>query len=152
MNENLKKALDTIGADVIKELTKQLIQQKKKSSGELIDSLDYNTIDVIDGIILNIMANDTLKYVDQGRRKGAKQPPVQGIIPWIKKNNIKIKGVKSVEQTAFVIAKSISKKGIKPTKVIEKTKNNVMKNITELVKKASIEDINQMINEILNTK
>ena len=41
MNENLKSALEQVGIDLVKELTKQLLNADKKASGNLIKSLDY---------------------------------------------------------------------------------------------------------------
>lgn len=149
-NKNLKIALDNLGVEYVKELTKLIIQNRKDSSGDLIDSLDYRSLQVVDGVILEILANNTLQYVDKGRRPNSKQPPIKAIIPWVQKENIKIKGIKTVEQTAFVIAKSIAKKGIAPTNIIDKAKQNVMNNTSKLIQKAAMEDIELMLNEILN--
>jgi hypothetical protein len=51
------------------------------------------------------------EYVDRGRRKGATPPPIKPIQDWIKK--------KGLDLNAYAIAKSISKKGIKPYPWIE---------------------------------
>jgi len=52
-------------------------------------------------------------YVDDGAERGrGEQPPVQAIEQWIKQKRISVpKQFKNVEQFAFVIARSIGKKG-----------------------------------------
>ena len=66
MNENLKSALEQVGIDLVKELTKQLLNADKKASGNLIKSLDYKVVETVDGFILNLLAADYLNTVDQG--------------------------------------------------------------------------------------
>jgi hypothetical protein len=86
-----------------------------------INSLDYEVLETINGLVLKIIADDYLQYVDQGRRPG-KRPPQRAILKWVENKNITIKK-QTPSQTAFVIARSIGKKGIKPTNVLKKTQS-----------------------------
>jgi hypothetical protein len=149
MNDKLKKALEEIGEDIIDELSRLIIKEKKIDTGNLLNSLDYRVLETVNGVFLEILSNETLKYVDQGRRRGAKQPPIKAIIPWVQRKNIRIKGAKTVEQKAFVIARSISRKGIRPTNIVKQSRDNVLRNKLELIKRASVEDIQIMLTEIL---
>jgi len=91
----VKQALEKFGQDYIIELTQRLLRDDKKASGALINSLDYELLQVTTEIIdqsakwvinnytgLTIKALPYLINVDQGRRKGAKMPPTSAIIPW----------------------------------------------------------------------
>lgn len=152
MNDKLRKGLEEIGEDIVDELTRELIKAKKIDTGDLLASLDYRVLETVDGLLLEILANDTLKYVDQGRRRGAKQPPTSAIIPWVQRKNIKIKGAKTVEQKAFVIARSIKKNGIRPLNIVNKTRDNILRNKIEILKKASMEDIEIMITDLIKNR
>lgn len=153
MNFNLKGALEDLGADFIKELTNQLLSADKKATGDLIRSLDYEVIETVNGLFLNIISDEYLKYVDEGRKPG-KMPPSSKFIKWIDAKGIKFKNKKGKiikkESTAFLIARSIGKKGIKPTNVIRKTIDTVYSNKIEVLEKAAIEDIYVLIDKLLN--
>lgn len=154
MNENLKIALNELGVDFIKELTKQLLAADKKATGQLINSLDYKVVEVLDNLLLNILADDYLKFVDEGRKPG-KMPPPNKFFRWIDARGIKFKNKKdkfiSKESTAFLIARSIGRNGIKPTNVIRKTIDSVYSNKIQLLEKAAAKDIEALIEKILVT-
>ena len=128
-NENFRKAVLQYGEMYIAELTKQLLLNNKKASGELIDSLDYKLIDTVDGILIDILASDYLKVVDKGL-KPCRFPNVKKIIKWVDVRNIKPKNkkFKTNEDVGWAIAKSIDRKGIKPTNVLRKAKASLLAN------------------------
>jgi hypothetical protein len=151
MNENLKSALEQVGIDLVKELTKQLLNADKKASGNLIKSLDYKVVETVDGFILNLLAADYLNTVDQGRKPGKMPPPskldkwivIRGIAPRDKKG--KFISRKSIQ---FLIARSIGKNGIKPTNVIRKSIDSIYSNKIKLLEQAAVKDIVELIEKI----
>lgn len=144
-NKELKKAMDEVGEVYIKDLAKELVKDGKKNTGSLINSLSYKVVKTIDGYMTEIIANDYLDEVDQGRKKG-KQPPADKIAKWAAKRGIRVQGT-TAKQTGFIIAKSIAKKGIKPTNVIEKAKKKAINNITKILTEAAAEDIENLIDK-----
>lgn len=152
MKDKLKKALEEIGEDIIDDLSRQLIKAKKIDTGDLLNSLDYRVLETVDGLLLELLANETLTYVDQGRRKGAKQPPTKAIIPWVQRKNIRIKGAKTDQQKAFIIARSIKRKGIRGLNIVNKTIDNILRSKVELIKRASAEDIEIMITDLIKKR
>jgi hypothetical protein len=68
------------------------------------------------------------QFVEEGRRKGAKQPPSTAIKEWIQQKGISKPSKYSLDSFAFVIARSISRKGIKPRPFIQTTVDSTMKN------------------------
>ena len=149
-NYYFKQALKEFGAEYIKELTKQLIIADKKATGELIASLNYKLVESTNEILLQIIATEYLKWVDSGRKPG-KMPPVQPIIKWAKVRNIQpTKGkYKTIEQVGWAIAKSIEKKGIKPTNVLDKAKTNLFNNksLMNKISRGGLLDLNDLINK-----
>jgi hypothetical protein len=84
----------------------------KTGSNTLVNSNIYNTLSVKatnDGdLIFDIILNDYLVYIENGRSKGAKMPPVEPIIRWAKS-----KGIPTDNSTIYLIRRAISRDGIK---------------------------------------
>ena len=154
MNDNLKIALDELGVDFIKELTNQLLAADKKATGKLINSLKYKVVEVLDNLLLTISAEPYLKWIDEGRKPG-KMPPSKVFIKWIDARGIIFRNengkIIKKENTAFLIARSIGEKGIKPTNVIRKTIDKIYSTKTQLLEKAAAKDIEALIQKILVT-
>lgn len=147
-NQYLKEQLDRIGKDVVADIIKQLLAADKKATGSLINSLRYEVLETVDSVILNIISLDYLENIDKGRRPGAKPPPVRSIIPWVQSKGIKFKN-SSVESTAFVIARSIGIKGIKPLGIKQKTIDNIVNNKLKLISDGYSKDVLEDINKII---
>jgi hypothetical protein len=116
-------------ADLIQRmLVRKISQDNKVASGRLRNSIEVFVNVERDGINLQVYAIDYAKFLLTGRRKGAKQPPINAILMWLVQKRIGIGGGKKRTLTgqaritnkeklkglAFVIARSIAKKGIKP--------------------------------------
>jgi hypothetical protein len=93
-----------------------LLRNKKIASGTLYNSIRYNVSS--NGSISFEYAPEG-KWVESGRRKGARQPHTNPIEKWIKEKGIKGRDPKtgrymSHHQLAYLIARGISRDGIKP--------------------------------------
>jgi hypothetical protein len=150
---NLKKAMDMFGQDLIKQLAIELLAAGKDASGTLIKSLDYEVIELIGNLYVNIEAADYLQYVDKGRRPNKKAPPTQAIVKWMDIRGIKGRDKKGrfikKQTAAFLIARSIGKNGIKPANVVKKSIAKVLKAKRDLLKKAAGEDARVFANKVL---
>jgi hypothetical protein len=146
---NLKKQLEILGVESIGFITKILVENDKQVTGNLIRSLDFKIIKDIDGLLLQILAAPYFKNVDEGRRPG-KMPPTKPIQKWAERKGIKIKNMTN-QQTAFVIARSIGKKGIKPLNITNKLIDNIMRNKDTLIKAGAVKDIQNLIDKMFIT-
>lgn len=111
-----RKLANEFGKDYVKILVAQLKGNRpypKVASGSLINSISYRLVDTANYVQVQLLANDYLKWVDEGRRPGT-YPPIQAIKRWVA-----IKGIP--KEAAWAIRKNIYKFGIKPTNVIKKT-------------------------------
>lgn len=141
----LEKALEVFGEEYINAIGDILRKEDKVASGDLIKSLDTRVFKTGFGTsyTLKIIAEEYLKYVDEGRRAGSKAPPIQPIKEWAR-----LKGLD--EGLAFPIAKSIGEKGIKPTNVIQKAFDKVSKDVNYRRLEDGVEDwIDDLISEKL---
>lgn len=84
----------------------------KTGSNTLVNSQIYKTLSVKatnDGdLIFDIILNDYLVFIENGRRKGAKMPPVEPIVRWARS-----KGIPTDNSTIYLIRRAISRDGIK---------------------------------------
>jgi len=150
--KSLNEELELLGEELVKGVVQELLNADKLATGKLIRSIDYRVIAKAEKLILEILALPYLDNVIEGRRPGLKPPPTSAIIPWVKKRNIKVKGSKTPEQSAFVIARSIGKKGIKPIKEIRNKINDIYSKKEKLLAKAAEEDVLDLIDKLLLRK
>lgn len=116
----IKEGLEQVGQKIIDQMVDTLFENKSVITGNLARSLSYEIQTTKDGYKLLILDNsgkggyDYGLSVDQGRSRGpGKMPPVKPIKDWIKRRGINPPQGMSVESFAFVIARSIGKKGQK---------------------------------------
>lgn len=90
---------------------------KKSGHNTLSDSDIYKQLSVMatsDGdLVFDIILNDYITFIESGRRKGAKMPPIEPIVRWCKK-----KGIPSDNSTVYLIRRAISRDGIAPRPII----------------------------------
>ena len=60
-------------------------------------------------IVIQLLLNDYVQYIESGRKAGSKFPPIQPIVQWAKKRDIPIDN-----STIFLIRRKIVEDGIKP--------------------------------------
>ena len=91
---------------------------EKVGENTLVKSNIYKTLSVKatnDGdLIFDIILNDYLTFIESGRRKGAKMPPVEPIVRWCKS-----KGISTDNSTIFLIRRAISRDGIRPRPIMQ---------------------------------
>ena len=60
-------------------------------------------------IVIQLLLNDYVQYIESGRKAGSKFPPIQPIVQWAKKRNIPTDNL-----TIYKIRSAIVRDGIKP--------------------------------------
>lgn len=97
----------------------QELVNKKVGRNTIIGSDIYNNLQVKatnDGdLVFDILLNDYLTYIESGRRKGAKFPPVEPIVKWARKH-----GIPTDNGTIYLIRRAISRDGIAPRPFMDK--------------------------------
>lgn len=88
---------------------------------------------------IRVIMPDYAVYVDKGRKAG-KMPPVKAIMKWMRDKGIRSKsGIRTID-IAYVIARSIGERGIKPRPFIEAFTDEltvlVMKNVSREIDNA----------------
>ena len=147
--ENIDAALDSLMNEFQNAYASNLRQSGHTASGNL--AMNQNHYFVFDGRYYKIylQLEDYWKYLENGTKPHF--PPVEKIAEWIRikpvlpRPNAKGK-LPTQKQLAFLIARSISIKGTKPTHTLQQTidefqlRNKVKKLFMDAVKKQRIDD------------
>ena len=172
--QELNKALNAFGKYVIQQSRSNLTKEKKKSTGDLYNSLKYKTRQQDGAFLIDFIMEDYGDFVDEGVRgagsssnnrtspfkfgsgTGKKGGLTNGIEKWIKQKPIKQWKDKktgkflSYESMKFLIARSIYNKGIKPSFFFTKPFYQAFKRLPTDIIKAYRLDIEKAI--VLGTK
>lgn len=125
----------------------ELIAEGKRATGDLIRSVSGEV--VIENDVYSAVLNvaDYYKYVEWGRKKGGKMPPISAILKWVQvkpviaRPNTLTGLVPTQEQLAYAIAKSIQQNGIEPTYALRETNNATFNAFEQRLKDALAEDL-----------
>jgi len=139
-NTQLVETLVAFGNDVVERAQRNLgatrrVKGKNRravASGNLKNSLTFSLRRSGEGYTIQFKARGTAsryaEVIEDGRKAGAKAPPIEPILAWIKIKGIKARDEKGkiLKQTesrkrglAFAIARGIGKNGIEPVKYFE---------------------------------
>lgn len=120
------------------------------ASGKLYKTIDYTITSKSDSYLVTINLEAYWFFLEKGRRAGAKMPPVSAIDNWIKVRKILPRPVTlksgkqrvpTVPQLAFIIARSIAKKGIQPRPFMRESLEETMKDFQSKLSAAVREDV-----------
>lgn len=133
----IKKITD----DFVVELKNKLKANDSYASGDLVNSIRGVVKQNGKYLVISIQLEDYWQYVENGRKAG-KYPPINAIKNWISVKPVLPRPLKSgklptANQLAFLIARKISKVGIKPKPFLKPT-------ITDF------DLINKVYNEVVN--
>lgn len=117
--------IQDITNDFVVELKNKLKANDSYASGDLVNSIRGVVKQNGKYILISIQLEDYWQYVENGRRAG-KYPPINAIKNWISVKPVLPRPLKSgklptANQLAFLIARKISKVGIKPKPFLKPT-------------------------------
>ena len=145
------KALNDFGNFIITNYKSQL-EAEQMNNGELYRKISYSVSTVSSGWVISVSLADYWKYIENGRRAGAKMPPLEVIEKWIDVKQIKphamtLKSGKTViptpPQLPFLIARSIGKKGIPPKPLFKNSFEAAKQQFIQVIKDAITQDIKE---------
>ena len=147
------KALNDFGNFIITNYKSQL-EAEQMNNGELYRTISYSVSTGTGGWVISVSLADYWKYIENGRRAGAKMPPVSAIENWIKVKQIiphsmTLKSGKTViptiPQLSFLIARSIGRRGIPPKPLFKKSFEAAKQQFIQVIKDAILADIKESL-------
>ena len=130
-------------------------QIKEYASGKLYKTIDYSITSQNDSYLVTSNLEEYWKNISYGRKPGSRMPPVSAIENWIKVRKIiprpvALKSgkqrVPTVQQLAYVIARSISRKGIAPRPFMRKSIEETIETFKDKLSAAVREDVLENLN------
>lgn len=145
------KALNDFGNFIITNYKSQL-EAEQMNNGELYRTISYSVSTGTGGWVISVSLADYWKYIENGRRAGAKMPPVSAIENWINVKQIvphsmTLKSGKTViptiPQLSFLIARSIGRRGIPPKPLFKNSFEAAKQQFIQVIKDAITQDIKE---------
>ena len=152
MADSPRKILENYKQIIIDAIADSLEKNDRIAKGLLVQSISINIRSFATNMVMEISMADYWKYVDGGRKKGSKMPPIDAMLKHIANRGINYKGIqnsyknkkgqlvkrkkplakeKALRTLAYLIGRSISKKGIKPTNFVDEAfDNNILDNMS----------------------
>ena len=125
-----------------------LLDNHKVGRNTIIGSDIYKALQVKstnDGdLIFDIILNDYLTFIESGRRKGAKFPPVEPIVRWARS-----RGIPTDNSTIYLIRRAISRDGIAPRPFMATVMEQIDLNMENWYDKL-FDEITKLINDFFN--
>jgi hypothetical protein len=155
--EKINESLKIIGAYIKEALIVELALQGHNATGTLINSITTNVLSTPNASILFGEFVYYGRFVDTGRRAGARRVPIDALIKWIKQKGFE-SVAKKIRGMAFAIQKTIFEKGISTAQswkgeatkdFMTKTLKNLEPQITNDIEKAAEQSIEAIIDNMI---
>ena len=148
------KALNDFGQKIVDNYKAEL-QACNYQDGQLYRTLSYSVkMNNNSSWLISISLEEYWRYIENGRRPGAKMPPVSAIENWIKVKQIlprplTLKSGKSVvptiPQLSFLIARKIGRDGIRPRPFFKQSFESAKREFLHIIEEAVIADIKESL-------
>lgn len=145
------KALNDFGQKIVDNYRAEL-EDCGYQDGQLYRTLSYSVKMNNSSWLISISLEEYWRYIENGRRPGAKMPPLDVIEKWIKVKQIlprplTLKSGKSVvptiPQLSFLIARKIGRDGIQPRPLFKNSFEAAKQQFIQVIKDAITKDIKE---------
>ena len=119
VNKEVLDVANEYGKQVVFALRRELGKNEKFATGELINSLAHNVVTDGNNVVIQIVSEDYMRFVDKGRRPNSRMPPDNPKFrQWLT-----IRGIPLTK--SFAVRRSIAIKGIKGLNFLNPTLDRV---------------------------
>ena len=148
---NVVQFLNDFGKELADKYKRKLVNDDAVESGKLLNSIKYIFNNNNTSFEISMEMAEYWKYVENGRKSG-KFPPISAIREWVKVKPViprPYNGKLPTEnQLAFLIARRISKKGIRPKPIFNDSLDDVMSDFENGLEDAFTKDVENEMDKI----
>ena len=94
-------------------LAQWVINKQGVRDSQIREDMDY-TISISDNVMIELLFNNYIVYIERERKPGSKMPPISAIRDWVLCKNIP-----TDNNTLYAIAKAIARDGIAPRPIMD---------------------------------
>ena len=148
---NVVQFLNDFGKELADKYQRKLVNDDSVASGKLLNSIKYIFKKNNTSFEISMEMAEYWKYVENGRKRG-KFPPISAIMEWVKVKPViprPYNGKLPTEnQLAFLISRSISKKGIRQRPIFDDSLDDVMRDFENGLEDAFTKDVENEMDKI----
>lgn len=148
---NVVQFLNDFGKELADKYKRNLVNDDAIDTSKLLNSIKYIFNNNNTSFEISMEMAEYWKYVESGRKSG-KFPPISAIREWVKVKPViprPYNGKLPTEnQLAFLIARSISKKGIRPRPIFNDSLDDVMRDFENGLEDAFTKDVENEMDKI----
>ena len=148
---NVVQFLNDFGKELADKYQRKIVNDDAVSSGKLLNSIRYIFNKNNTSFEISMEMAEYWKYVENGRKSG-KFPPISAIREWVSVKKVMPRPyngkLPTENQLAFLIARSISKNGIRPKPIFNDTLDNAMNDFENGLEDAFTKDIENEMDKI----
>ena len=148
---NVIQFLNDFGKELADKNKRNLVNDDAVASGKLLNSIRYIFNKNNTSFEISMERAEYWKYVENGRKSG-KFPPISAIKEWVNVKRViprPYNGKLPTEnQLAFLIARSISKNGIRPKPIFNDTLDDAMNDFENGLEDAFTKDVENEMDKI----
>ena len=148
---NVIQFLNDYGKELADKYQRKIVNDDAVASGKLLNSIRYIFNKNNTSFEISMEMAEYWKYVENGRKSG-KFPPISAIREWVKVKQViprPYNGKLPTEnQLAFLIARSISKKGIRPKPIFNDSIDDLMQYLEDGLEDAFTKDVENEMDKI----
>lgn len=145
-----KEVLEKFGARLVEQYRSELKSRGKNATSKLSKTAKYVVKSGHTYIFVALNLEHYWKYVEYGRAKGKKFPPLDAIEKWIDAKPVvprpdKEGRLPTTRQLAYLIGRKIAKKGIKPTNIFADSVDAVYMQMSDALEEAITADVGDYV-------
>ena len=148
---NVVQFLNDFGKELADKYQRKIVNDDSVASGKLLNSIRYIFNKNNTSFEISMEMAEYWKYVEDGRKSG-KFPPISAIREWVKVKPViprPYNGKLPTEnQLAFLISRSISKKGIRPRPIFDDSLDDAMRDFENGLEDAFTKDVENEMDKI----
>lgn len=144
----VKKIQKALLGELLAETRQIMLMRKVDTRSELVRSTEW----IYEKKVFTLFANDYFKWVDTGRKPMARKVPIEALIPWLRKNNIRPRSGQTYTSLAYAIQQSIYKLGIKgklyTSAIVDESMELIAYNVIADISEQIVYEVVQKLEEI----
>lgn len=142
---DIKRIQKALLAELLAETRQIMLLRAVDTRSDLVRSTEW----FYEKNVFTLLANDYFQYIDTGRKPRAKKVPIEDLIPWMKKNNIRPMGGRTYTSLAYAIQQSIYRLGISGKLFTDAIVDESMEKITyDIINDISLQICDEVVKKL----
>lgn len=140
---NLKAVIDAYAPRIEKAIKSKMASEGINATGSASRSVRATPFQSNTKVGLRVRGNTAFEILHFGRKPGKTPPPYKSIAKWMKAKNISPIGGLSINKSAYIIARSIGKKGFEGRNISEMALSEIIDDLLNNASSAYVKDVEQ---------